>query len=447
MTTIKPLLAYAGLLLNFALAAHASSQGINKAVQSPLVKSLSLNEAVQLCFKNNENIEQAGLDMQIAQAKIREAWGSALPQISITAQTIRHLKSPVIQFGNEGIPIKQDWELLSRLQINQALYTFGRVSQALEIAKSMKSMSQVARQAVARELRFAVELAYYSTLSTQEVLETAKQSLENAKKNQRALEKRFSGGRTPRFDNLKMSADIAARVPLVSDAKKNLELAYFQLNLLLDLPENARPELTTSMRELFPKLSEESLLGELSDSPVIKGQELAVKMSTAQEKLASANHFPTLSAFAAYDYSGTGMEMPPEDERLFESTSVGLQLSIPLFEGGAVSAKKRQAALENVKTQMELRKKRRELITELKSSIGEYKSNLEKYTAGKEAYRLAKQAYELTRQRFQAGQATRVDLNASENALTSSRLQQINSLFQIYHNQASIKRLTQNAEI
>lgn len=406
-------------------------------------QELTLEQAVELSLKKSEDIQQAQVAIERAEAQIKQAWGTVFPHISANVQAIRHTKSPVMQFNGMSVPVKQDWEMLSTLQLTQAIFSFGKVSNALDLAKLSKKFQFESLQAVKREIRFATEVAYYNVLLAEKVLQITKDSLNNAKNNQRALLRRFQGGRVPRFDNIKMESDVASRVPMVSDAEKSLKLAYLQLNLLTEMNSNSRPKLTTSMRELFPALSSGDLLNEAYQAPSIKATQLAVQMAESQAKLANADHYPTVSAFGTITHNGTGTTMPPEEENMFTSTSVGLMINIPIFEGGSVSARHQQAVLEKTRAQIELKKQKENLEMELVSAVAEYTSNIEKFVSAKKAVALSKQAYDLTVSRFETGGATRTDLNDSERSLTNARIQQETTLFQIYRNQASIKRFTQ----
>jgi outer membrane protein TolC len=406
-------------------------------------EALSLEEAISAGLKRSEDIQQSQIEIQRAEAQIKEAWSSVYPHLSASVQPIRHTKSQVLQFNGNAVRVKQDWELLSSLQLEQVVYSFGRVSHALELAKSTRKMQVVAKEVVKRELRYAIEVAYFSTLTAQKVLDIAKDSLKNAKANQLALYKRFQGGRVPRFDNIKMEADVASRAPVVANAQKNLDLAYLQLNLLIENPIKSRPKLTTSLEKIFPKLSSKELIEKSLDNPTLLASEIGVDIAQKKAQLIKAEHYPVISAFGTINHSGTGDSMPPDDDDLFSSSSIGLSINIPIFEGGAVTAKHKQAVLDKVKAEIELKKKQEKLQMELEAAISEYKRNIQTFLATKKATSLAKQAYALTKSRFTTGGATRNDLNDSEKALTNSRIQQQTTLFEIYKNRAVIKKFTQ----
>lgn len=165
--------------------------------------SLSLEEAIDLGLKKSEDLEKASLDIEKAEAQIREAWASAFPKLEASVQSIRHFKSAVIQFGDQAIRVKQDWELLTGITLNQVLYTFGKVSTALDMAKMSRELNETVKDQVQREIRYAVEVSYYNVILASKLLEITKDSYQNAKNNQQALRKRFQGGRVPRFDNIK----------------------------------------------------------------------------------------------------------------------------------------------------------------------------------------------------------------------------------------------------
>lgn len=405
-------------------------------------RDISIDEAISIGLQKSENIQQAIFDIEIAKEQVEEAWASVYPQISAQVQTIRHTKAPVLQFNGTSVPVKQDWELLSSLQITQVIYSFGRVKSALEMAKISSDMQNTAKKVLERELRYAVEMAYYNVQLSKNILKISKDSIGNARKNQKALEKRFQGGRVPRLDNLRMQSDIASRVPSLSNAQKNLELAYLQFNLLLELDRSERPNLTSKLDLNYRGFDDALLRAEIQNTPQIKLSKLKVDMADKQVGHEKSNHYPSISAFGNISHNGTGAEMPPENENLFTSTSIGIMVNIPIYEGGAVNARTRQKVFAKARAEIDRKRQTEELELSLNQSLVEYRTNLDRLNAAKDAVRLAKQAYDLTRTRFETGGATRNDLNDSERSLTSARIQVESIKYEIFQNKANINKLT-----
>ncbi len=410
--------------------------------------SLSLEEAIDLGLKKSEDLEKASLDIEKAEAQIREAWASAFPKLEASVQSIRHFKSAVIQFGDQAIRVKQDWELLTGITLNQVLYTFGKVSTALDMAKMSRELNETVKDQVQREIRYAVEVSYYNVILASKLLEITKDSYQNAKNNQQALRKRFQGGRVPRFDNIKMAADVASRLPQVRSAEKNLRLAYLQLNLFTEMDKDARPTLTSKMSNNFSMIqNEDNLLKKTLEGPSLKISDINVGLLDKQAELKNADHYPSIGLFGSLNHGGTGNEMPVEEDRMFTSTAVGIAVTIPIYSGGETSAQYRQAIIEKVKAKVNREKTKKDLSLSIESSLEEYKANKAKFDSAKEALRLATQAYKLTRTRFETGGATRYDLNDSENALTGARMQVETTRFELHQNKSNIKRLTEKVVV
>jgi len=430
------------VLLAFGLISAASAFG------APT--KLSLEEAVSLALSRNEEVKVAAAEIERADAQIKEAWASALPDISGVATTTRHLDTPVMQFdtgnGIQQIPMMRDWQHQFGVQLVQPLYGFGRLGSGLRMTRLLKELREHNLAAARREMRFAVTSSYYGVQAAKEVVGASQESLANAQRNLKALERRFQGGRVPRFDNIKMASDIANRKPMLSDAQKQLELAYLQLNLLTGLPSNARPELITPLASKVAQLPAADLLDHaLKRNETVQAAEAGVFAAEQRLKLAKAEHLPSLSAFGNFDYQGTGNDFFIRGENMNTSLAVGITLRVPIFQGGAVSARARQATVDREQAELALIKRQRETKSQLDSAVEQFKAGQEKKKSAEEALKLAGEAYELTRSRFGTGGATQRELNDSDLLLTNARIQLIDAKFNIHSARADIDRLAAEA--
>ena len=264
------------LLLSF-VTAFAYAQESSETAAAPA--QLSLESAMERAIRASEDVALAQSDYEKAQTQIRQAYSHALPNFSASATSTRYLDVPIIQFGEEQIPIKEDWELSMNVQVQQAVWAFGRVSTAIEIAKSTRSMRRDSIEAAHQELRKQVHIVYHGAQLAQRVLQAMEQSLSNAQRSKSLLERRFSSGRIPRLDNIKMQSDIASRSPMVSDARKQVELMWMQLNLLVGLPLEARYELTTALEPELKELNEQALFDQVvATNPQLRASDRSVEM-------------------------------------------------------------------------------------------------------------------------------------------------------------------------
>ncbi len=426
-----------------------TSLGLEEAIAQPAEKgagstpSLTVDDAVAKALKASEDVAIAESELRRAEAQIREARGRILPQISASATSTRYLETPVIQFGDSQIPIKEDWELGMGVQVTQAVWAFGRITQAIDIAKLTRSLREDSIENARLEITKQVRTAYFATQLAEKILEAVEQSLGNARRSQSILQNKFQRGRIPRFDNIKMSADIASRTPLVADAQRQLELAWLQLSLLIGEEATTRYNLATPMTDQFPALQEDVLVAKAFEThPGLRAAARSVEVSEKYKKLARSEHYPVLSAFGNYDRNGTSDQFYPPEDRLNDTFAVGLNLTIPIFSGGSTQARVRQAAEDERQAVLNQRKLTESITLGLRNALASYRTNVEKYKAAVTSESLARQTFQLAQNQFSAGRLTLKDLNDFELALTNSKIQMASSLFEIHRSLAEIRSFT-----
>lgn len=123
-------------------------------------------------------------------------------------------------------------------------------------------------------------------------------------------------------------------------------------------------------------------------------------------RVKQAGHFPTLTAHGGYDYghnnnpSGTG-HLARE-----ESASVGLNLQIPIFSGGGVTAAARQANYQYQAALGELDRKHREVVSSTRQAYLGVISNISAIRADLEAIRAAESALKSILANYAVGRKT-----------------------------------------
>lgn len=107
------------------------------------------------------------------------------------------------------------------------------------------------------------------------------------------------------------------------------------------------------------------------DSPVIAQFKAAYDIAVKEVDRSKAGHYPTLDLVGSYGDSNnptvtlTGAIGPPLDTK---ATQVGLQLSIPLYQGGGTQSKIRQALANKDKAEQDLENTRRTVAQNVRQS-------------------------------------------------------------------------------
>ena len=152
-----------------------------------------------------------------------------------------------------------------------------------------------------------------------------------------------------------------------------------------------------------------------NNRPELVISELNVKMAKEQVNVAKADHYGSLTAFANATYTGSSNEViiPMSSYNSSYGTSVGLRLSIPLFEGFRVSSQvhQKELAYEQALNLNEAK----ERINSTVGTIGQARKNLHS-----------------TNLRYRNGLASRLDLDDASLLLHDAELQFVQAVHDGY---------------
>jgi outer membrane protein len=207
-------------------------------------------------------------------------------------------------------------------------------------------------------------------------------------------------------------------------------------NLLANTKENLR-EVTGRYYEYLAILSEKSPL--VAPNPqdinawldVAKERSLALiaaekAMQIAQEEISRnrAGHFPTLDLVASIGYTETDGEtlISPATGREIDDSRIGLQLNLPLYEGGRVSSLTQEAAYRYQQAKDLYEQQRRATERETRSSYLNVLANISSVRAFAQALVSSKTALEATEAGYEVGTRTAVDvLNSRREVFRAER--------------------------
>jgi outer membrane protein/protease secretion system outer membrane protein len=157
-----------------------------------------------------------------------------------------------------------------------------------------------------------------------------------------------------------------------------------------------------------------------TNSPEIKA--LSARLEAAEKDIARAQsaHAPTLDAVA--QWSDSGNENVTRLNSRFENKAIGFQLSVPLYQGGAVNSQVRQAVAEKTRVAESLESLRRDLNLRVHKEYRGVTEGLLRIQALEQALRSATQLLDSTQKSQRAGVRTMLDvLNAEQQLVNVNR--------------------------
>ncbi len=121
---------------------------------------------------------------------------------------------------------------------------------------------------------------------------------------------------------------------------------------------------------------------------------------------------------------------------------VGINLTIPIWNGGERSGQLKQAIVDKRNAELALRKAKKGFSLQLRNATSEYESLIEIYRSNIQVIKLARQSYGHTKDQFKSGKTTTARLNDAELMLTGQMLQKELTVYKLNTLMAKIEKLT-----
>lgn len=307
-----------------------------------------------------------------------------LPRLSYQYQTGRN-QSEVTQpapFGSMATTDRSYRSYSSALTLQQPLldyeawsrYHYG-IAQTHHADERFRSRSQ--------ELAVRVAKAYTDSLYAQDQIELSRAQkrayAELLILNRRKLE----AGEGTRTDVLETQARHDLAIAQEIEAQDALDAALRELSAMVGhrvLVEELAP-LSLSFGVLA---MENTDFAHWRDTALAHNPELSAQrhaLDAAQERIeqARAGHFPSVSLYASAGRQKSSSEST-YDQR-YRTNSIGLQVNIPIFAGGGVSASVRQAVAQREQQRYEGDARRSEILNELRRQFNLFRSSAAKMQA------------------------------------------------------------------
>jgi outer membrane protein len=305
------------------------------------------------------------------------------------------------------------------LNLTQALLRFDRW---ILLDKSKYQISQADAEYSYQELNLMVRLtqAYFNILGARDNLSFAQAELRALSRQLDQAKQRFDVGLIAITDVHEVQAAYDQAKANEIDAINQVDNAWEGLRVIVaDLNDNS----INGLREKIPLSKpnpaniDEWVSTALEQNPQVMAALDAVSAARKDIELERSGHFPSLDLTANLINSDSGSRTGMDTD----SSSIGLQLSLPIYAGGAVSSRTRQAHHQFQASSEELEQVRRSVRRDVSDYYRGVLSSISQIQALESATRSAQSALEATQAGFDVGTRTMVDVLTVQRNLYNAR--------------------------
>ncbi len=226
---------------------------------SPKGRELSLEGAVLEALENNLNLKVSQKNIDIQDAEIRHSKSNLYPQLSLnTSATLINNKMANIQSPSF---MRDELSWMGNAQLSQVVYS-EPVYANIAIQKLLKNVQEASFKTSKLDIFLQVSTSYLNYLKAKANLTIQKENVEVTKKNLNLSKTKEKIGHSSPADVYRFETSLAINNMTLNDALTNLEQAKFNLNQLLNRPNNEdfiTEDVTLSSNLLFivdPRINE-----------------------------------------------------------------------------------------------------------------------------------------------------------------------------------------------
>lgn len=396
------------------------------------VKELTLKDAVNFALENKAEARKAKLSVENSEYQIQEVRSRALPQITasgnLTYNPILQLNAlPGDFFGAPGTtilaPLGQKWVSTAGVNLNQAIFDMA-VFTGLKAAKSTREFYQINAQLTEEEVIERVANNYYQVFVYREQLKVVERNLENTTKIKNIIQGQFDNGLAKKIDLDRMNVNLNNITTQRQQLVNAVALQENALKFYMGMPIETPIKLAEEEFEVTPvALAEKHDVSQRTEFQLLKKQEQLLEL---QKRSVVAEYYPRLSLTAGYNYIGQGPVMPwfakPSDGVYWSDfSSVGANLSIPIFNGFGTRARVRQANIDLQEVKEDIKDAELSLNLAYQNARTQIENSLSTIGSQRENAKLAQEVLNDTQNNYQNGLASLTDLLDAENALIQAQ--------------------------
>lgn len=407
-----------------------SATALKAAVPADTLR-LTVEEALEIALSENLNIKIAGAELERVDYLKQENWYALLPSVGASGQYSNNILKPVFfsdffPSGKMEVGSKHSYSIAGTAQVpifSMALYKNIQLSE-IEIRAALESA-----RTTKLDLIQQVKNGFYGVVMMQESLNVLEQSYKNAMESAENIKKMYEQGLASEYD--KIRSEVAARniSPTLTQARNGLELAKLQLKILLSLPLSQEIDVKGDFDSFSGLMLTYSIeMMNVEDNSNLKSLDIQLERLNKSYELIRSQRLPVLAGFANYQ-----MQMQNEEFNFnkpwVNSFAVGLSLQIPIFNKLSISLKEKQTKVGIRQLEFQRQLLKESLTLSAQNSVNEMRRAGAQLSSDKEAVDQAIKGYEISKVRYSTGAGTVLEMNDSEVALTRSRLNYNQTLY------------------
>ncbi|MEO6528868.1 MAG: TolC family protein [Gemmatimonadaceae bacterium] len=424
---------------------------------------LSLDQAVTIGLRQSDEIGLANARVDVADAQFANARASILPQLRFNGAYTHVYESAR---GNAvGAVFNQPNTYSASTNLSQTLFQGGRLVSAARAANDTRQAAREDEREQRASVTLQVQRAYLQALFTARIVELQENNLTLATNRLAQIEQLQRAGQAARYDVLRARVERSNLEPLAIQARNDRELALLELKRLLNIPIDKPIALTSQIDQsaTAAMLAAAEDTVSVAERAAIRSAELNVSARRLGIAVARADFYPALSVFFQTGYQAfppigqglprargalTAEACPPgsvtgrlcQNGGFFADRQLGLNVSLPLFDGFRVKSNVDLAQAQARVAELELQVERETVALDVARARAELRRSRASFAARQQNSAEAQEAFQLASLRFTRGLSTQLEVSDAQLALLTAQSTEARATYDLFLASADLAR-------
>ncbi len=396
----------------------------------------SLAQCIDYAMANNLDIKLKQVSVDLADVDIQASKGALFPSLTasinqngswrpwsesytnITDGSLSSTRSTVNYNGSYG------------LQAQWTVWNGGITRKQLSRSRLAKEQAAVDEQVSALDLQQRIAQLYVQILYQKEAVEVCRQVLESTRTLLSRAEQMYEVGSMSKADLAQMQAQLSQEEYNSANAGTILANYRLQLAQLLEIGDEdsfdiSSPSLTDERLLALLPAKEDVYDAALAHRPEISYSRLGVEAADIDIDIAKRGYLPTVSLSAGINTNASSGMMNSWGEQIKRnlSNSVGLTVSVPIFDNKRNSTNVSKARLNKLNAEINLARERKDLYNDISTIWLDAFNAQQQYAYAKANAESMRESYALVSEQFGVGLKDIVDLTTGKNNLIQAEQQ------------------------
>lgn len=417
--------------------------------------SFSLADCIKYAYAHQDSVKNADLDVRSAEYKVKETIGSGLPQVngSITFQDF--LKSPVSLSPSfkkdppdktnlfnpvnidQNAPVQQlpfgalKYNNTYSLQASQLLFS-GTFIVGLQAVKTFRELSQRNLVRSRIETNVNVTKAYYQALVSNEQIKLLNANIAQLNQQLNQTTQQNKQGFVEKIDVDRLSVQYNNLVTNRDNVARSLTLNYQMLKFQMGMPIEQDLTLTDNLADinLNRQMADASMDTAFYHNRIeYKLLETNVTLNQLDVKSKKAAFLPTVSLVGGFAEVFQENHAKFLYNNAYPNSYIGLNVNIPIFNGGQRSNQLKQSQISVMKAQNDLENATNGFKLQANAAQITFTNSIQSLNNQKRSRELAQEVLRVSKIKYTQGVGSSIEVTQAQTELENADNQYIQALY------------------